>query len=206
MQRIVCKNCGKENLISSERNSIKECAFCFEQLPVADEITNCNSTDGQPVSLILTYKKTSEKIVIPIAEKVILGRDGLGADVFNRILSEGKPVISRRHFSIEFRDDSFYIKDEGSKNGTYYGAAKLSCKVEQKLEENDILFIGEELFLAQIEYADQCKDKLQAIEPSVEETKPVVYRCNETGCGYESNDFAAVCPKCSTYNSLVPIF
>lgn len=206
MQNIVCKNCGKENLISSEGNSIMECAFCFEQLQVTEEIINCSSINGQPMSLILIYKKTNETIVIPNAGKVILGREGLGADVFNKILSEGKPVISRRHFSIEFRDDSFYIKDEGSKNGTFYGPAKLFCKDEQKLEDNSILFVGEELFLAQIEYADQCKDKLQAIDSSVEETKPVVYRCNETGCGYEAKDFVAVCPRCSTYNSLIAIY
>lgn len=206
MQNIVCKNCGKENLISSEGNSIMECAFCFEQLQVISKINNCTASDGQPVRLLLIYKKTNETIIVPISERVVLGREGLGANVFNKILSDGKPVISRKHFSIEFREDSFYIKDEGSKNGTYYGAAKLSCKIEQKLEEFDILFIGEELFLVQIEYADQYKDKLQAIDSSLEETKPVNYRCNETGCGYETRDFVAVCPRCSTYNSLVPIY
>jgi hypothetical protein len=206
MQRIVCNNCGKENLISEEDYSITECAYCFEPIQITNDVDNSFSSNDPPSRLTLICQETNESIAIPVMGKAILGREGLGAEVFNKILSEGKPVISRKHFSIVFRDGSYYIKDEGSKNGTFYGHAKLSCKDEQKIEDNTILFVGEEVFIVQISYTIPSKDKISASNLKAEEVKPNGYRCNETGCGYETKDFVAVCPKCSTYNSLIAIY
>lgn len=63
----------------------------------------------------------------------IIGRDP-GAD-----FSVEEYVISRRHAKIEKRDDGFYIKDIGSKNGTYVNNKLVS---EARLQDGDRISLG----------------------------------------------------------------
>lgn len=48
-------------------------------------------------------------------------------------------VISRRHAQVEKRDDGFYIKDIGSKNGTYLNNKPIS---EARLQDGDRIGLG----------------------------------------------------------------
>lgn len=63
----------------------------------------------------------------------IIGRDP-GVD-----FSVEEYVISRRHAKIEKRDDGFYIKDIGSKNGTYVNNKVVS---EARLQDGDRISLG----------------------------------------------------------------
>jgi pSer/pThr/pTyr-binding forkhead associated (FHA) protein len=63
----------------------------------------------------------------------IIGRDP-GAD-----FSIEEYVISRRHAKIEKRDDGFYVKDIGSKNGTYVNNKLVS---EARLQDGDRISLG----------------------------------------------------------------
>lgn len=63
----------------------------------------------------------------------IIGRDP------NADFSIEEYVISRRHAQIEKRDDGFYIKDAGSKNGTYLNNKPIQ---EARLQDGDRIGLG----------------------------------------------------------------
>jgi hypothetical protein len=207
MFKIVCPNCEKEYLFQSRSNILVECSFCFETFKSNISIIESLETEAEITGLTIFYQKTQEIIEISLSHKVILGRENFGANVFSKIHFNGKPVVSRKHCSIEFNDGYFYLLDEGSLNGTFYGVNKLCCKTSpQIIEDKSIFYIGEEAFIAQINYKEALKLD-QKIEHAKEETKRVNhYRCNESSCGFESQTFNSVCPNCSTYNSLIPIY
>lgn len=207
MLKIVCPNCEKENLFQSRSNVPVECSFCFEAFNSNLPIIESNETGAEITGLTIVYQITQQRIEISVLHKVILGRESFGANVFSKILFNGKPVVSRKHCSIEFKEGNFYLLDEGSLNGTFYGVNKLSCKNSpQIIEDKSIFYIGEEAFIAQVNYKEAIKQE-QKIEEAKAETKAVkLYRCNESGCGFESQTLNSVCPNCSTFNSLIPIY
>ncbi len=204
MFKIVCPNCEKENLFQSRNNTPTECSFCWEQIPQGVQIVEQKESREIP-GLTIIYQITQQRIEISTFHKVILGREYFGANVFSQILFNGKPVVSRKHCSIEFKDGNFYLLDEGSKNGTFYGVNKLSCKDSpQLIEDGSIFHIGEEPFIAQINYKEDVKQQEGGkIGEQEKEKKVIQYRCR--GCGNDFGKFTDECPNCEKYNSLIPI-
>ena len=49
------------------------------------------------------------------------------------------PFVSRRHCRIRFQDQSFYVSDLGSKNGTYVNGARLHGPEEKTLNDGDVI-------------------------------------------------------------------
>lgn len=97
--------------------------------------------------------------------------------------------------------------DEDSLNGTYYSVNKISCKNSpQVIQEKSIFYIGEEAFLAQINYQEQKKEATsQSTTEIINEKKTIKqYRCR--GCGNNFDKFSDDCPDCERYNSLIPIY
>ena len=195
----------------------EECGYCFENFPANIPILDFTEPSVRAVEqnpseeisvLILIYQINQKKIEINLSGRIVLGRKSYGADVLSDIIFHDKPVISRQHCSVEFRNGDFYLQDEGSLNGTFYGLKKISCKNSpQKIEHNSILYLGEEPFIAQIiKKQPEPSTKNEGANYCNENAVAELYRCNETTCAYETEQKEQVCPKCNTYNSLIKIF
>ncbi len=177
------------------------------------DITIKNKIDKigqQPCTgITLIYQKTGEKIHIDQA-KVILGREGFGAGVLSEI-----PQISRSHCVIELIDNQYRVTDLDSFNGTYVGISKIDCNLNPKqiLNDSDLVFLGREPFLAQLDFGTQLfvetgdisaqQDNEIVSEPNQSgKRKSVVYRCKNCGKDYDhKKDICEeVCQECGTFN------
>lgn len=86
----------------------------------------------------------SLEVVTGVAEgKKFILEEGFDEGVIGRDPGVDFPieeyVISRRHAQVENRDDGFYIKDIGSKNGTYLNGRPIS---EARLQDGDRIGLG----------------------------------------------------------------
>lgn len=207
MLKIICPNCDKENTFQSRGNTPSECSFCFTSFPSSITITETADDGREIIGLTIIYQINQQRLEISTLHKSILGRENFGSSIFSNIFFNGKPVVSRRHCSIEFTNGKFYLLDEGSLNGTYYSVNKISCKTSpQVIEDKSIFYIGEEVFLAQINYQETNQDATsQSTKEIINETKTIKqYRCR--GCGNNFEEFTDDCPICDRYNSLIPIY
>jgi len=209
MVEVVCPNCGKNSSFNGDSDSLAECPFCFEEIrpgQAPDTSKACQQITG----LRLVYQINQQRIDIPASGKTVLGREAVGANVLSNIFFNGKQVVSRQHCSIEFRENGFYLQDEGSLNGTFYGANKINCRSSPQLIHNgNLVYLGEEPFLAKIEtksVEDQIEKEKETPVPS-----PVIvkYRCNDPNCipPFESATLPTgkVCPKCGTFDRFVAV-
>ncbi len=209
MFKIVCPSCKAENKFQSRDNTPIECSFCWESIPQDTQIIG-NEDSREIIGLTIIYQITQQRIEISTLHRTVLGRENFGANVFSKIFFNGKPVVSRKHCSIEFKGGNFYLLDEGSLNGTFYGINKLSCKNSpQVIEDKSIFYIGEEAFLAQINYEEQKQETIQHTEiENKKEAKAIkLYRCNDQNCsGYESPSPFDVCPSCGAFKNIIPVY
>lgn len=207
MLKIICPNCDKENTFQSKGNTPSECSFCFTSFPTSITITETADNGREIISLTIIYQINQQRLEISTMQKTILGRENFGANVFSKIFFNGKPVVSRKHCSIEFANGKFYLLDEDSLNGTFYGVNKISCKSSpQVIEDKSIFYIGEEAFLALINYQELKQEaSSQSTREIINESKTIKqYRCR--GCGNNFEEFSDDCPICDRYNSLIPIY
>jgi len=205
MFQIICPTCTNKNLFETVEKRPAECSFCFSafnETIKTEEIPDERKLTG----LKLVYQQNSEYIVID-GTNCILGRENYGSQLFSSIRINGCQVISRKHCSINLTDGKYYLKDEGSLNGTYYGVSKIDCSKEaQLLENNSMVFLGKEAFLVQYLYEEnKTAANPQATDISKEIPKPKKYRCKE-GCGFESESWVDLCPKCMSSNSMVAVY
>lgn len=218
MFQIICPSCNNKNLFEKVENKPVECSFCFttfdntlkvEEIVDGKKEKTEGSTEekkGVMIGMRLVYQQNSESIMIN-GNRCILGRENTGAQLLSAIRINGKQVISRKHCSINCVDGKYYIKDEGSLNGTFYGVSKIDCSKEaQVIDNNSIIFLGKEAFLVQFMY-EETKTPLppQTAEIPKETPKPQKYRCKE-GCGFESETYVDICPICMSCNSMVAIY
>jgi pSer/pThr/pTyr-binding forkhead associated (FHA) protein len=203
VSEIVCPSCGSESSFDDASDSPIECPFCFEEIdrPV---ISSLSKGHREVLGLTLIYQINQQRLEIPASGETILGRESFGAHIFSNIFFNGKQVISRRHCSIEFRGNKFYLRDEGSLNGTYYGNDKIDCKTSPQMIQNDsLIYLGEEPFLAKVR--SSATEQPRKDQTPVEELSPTLtkYICNESMCGYETQNPPKVCPECRAFNSFV---
>jgi pSer/pThr/pTyr-binding forkhead associated (FHA) protein len=195
MYKINCPNCKNEVFFQSADQVPPECSFCFEVFSENIKTNYIMKTEKEVTGLTITYQKTNEKIFIDTDGKKFLGRNHAGDEVFQKIryLIDGeiKAVISRPHCSIEYKNGNFYLLDENSTNGTYFGINRLSCtNSPQIIKDNDIFYMGKyEPFVAQINYKEPEKVKK--------------YKCKE--CGKESDNWVTKCAGCGKKNTQVEI-
>jgi len=207
MQKFLCPYCNKENILESTDNIPHECSYCCEKIDQSVDIYEVLDNGPKITGLTITYQINQQQLEISILHKTILGRKNHGAELFSKIVYNGQPVVSRKHCSIEFINGRFYLLDENSLNGTYYGVNKTSCKNSpQIIKDKSIFFIGEEAFLAQINYGDHEQNRTsRSTNDNTNETKKIKqYRCR--GCGKNFDEYSEDCPNCNRYNSLVPIY
>jgi pSer/pThr/pTyr-binding forkhead associated (FHA) protein len=215
MYKVICYNCLSEVTFSDPKSMPKECPYCFETIDASVPVTEIPITTGIVDSLTLIYQINQQKIIVLPAGITFLGRENTGAETLKNILCNEKPVVSRKHCSIEFKDNKFFLKDENSLNGTFYGVNKINCNNNpQLIENNSMIFLGQEAFLAIIKYKvtapiTQTTDSTQASSNEKKEdgketlTIKKRYRCKD--CGAEFDTWSQECPKCETYNGLVEI-
>jgi len=206
MFQIICPTCLNRNSFETVEKKPAECFFCFTKFDDAVKMEEtADEKKGTPCGLKLVCQQNSESIIIT-GNSCILGRENTGAQLFSKILINGNPVISRKQCSINFVDGNYYLKDEGSRNGTFYGVSKIDCSVNsQIIEDNSIIFLGKEAFWIQFLYDEPKVSEAGQTDAKAEESGPPhKYRCNE-GCGFESETYYDICPKCMTSNSMVEI-
>jgi hypothetical protein len=204
MSDVVCPNCGKSSFVAGAPPTSSECPFCFEEL-VVSSVDETSPESREIAGLTLIYQINQQRIDIQASGQTILGREASGANVLSNIFFNGKQVISRRHCSIEFRDNRFYLQDEGSLNGTFYGPGKTSCRESSQVIENgELLYMGEEPFLAKVRMRSA---KVPAQSSAGEPPVQTRYRCNESFCGHEMEipPGDGICPGCRAFNSFVQI-
>lgn len=206
MYQIICPVCNNPNAFEAIESRPVECSFCFTTFDAtlpAVEIATLNV--GKLCGLKLVYQQNSESIDIK-ENSCILGRENTGAKLLSNIIVNGVPVISRKHCSISLIDGKYYLKDEGSVNGTFNGVSKIDCsKDAQIIEDKSIIFLGKEAFLVQYQFQESVSVEKQEVPPKENDAdKPKKYRCNE-GCGFESETYLEICSKCMTSNSMVEI-
>ena len=206
MLKIICPNCEKENTFHSRGNIPSECSFCFTEFPTTSTFSETADSVSEITGLTIIYQITQQRLEISTLHKSILGRENFGASVFSEIFFNGKPVVSRKHCSIEFTNGKFYLLDEGSLNGTFYGVNKISCKNSpQVIEDKSIFYIGEEAFLTQINYKEQEQKADFKREAEHDENERVKsYKCKK--CGTESNTFTIKCSRCGFKNTLIEVY
>lgn len=209
MPEITCTNCGRTNNFSANGAHSLECVLCFETIEL-DAIPAISTGTCNISGLRLLYQKDQRSILVSASGKTLLGREHSGAELLSGILFEGRQVISRLHCSVEFRENNFYLLDEGSSNGTFFGPNKISCKDGAQLIENgDILFLGREPFVARIEVKPAAAQPIQTTtSPTLQPGSSISgYRCNDSNCipPYETKELPAskVCPRCGNYNRFV---
>ncbi len=207
MLKIICPNCDKENTFQSRGNTPSECSFCFTSFPSSITIIETVDDSREIIGLTIIYQINQQRLEISTLQKTILGRENFGANIFSKILFNGKTVVSRKHCSIEFREGNFYLLDEGSLNGTFYGVNKISCKnSSQLIEDRSIFYIGEEAFLAQINYHEPKQEAASELTNEIIDKSKTIkhYRCR--GCGNNFKELSDDCPACDRYNSLIPVY
>lgn len=208
MLKLICPNCKAENKFHNRNSIPSECTFCWEPIPEGIEIVG-EEDNKEIIGLTIIYQITQQGLNIPASDKVILGRGNYGANVFSQILFNGEPVISRKHCSIEFKDGNFYLLDEGSLNGTFYGVNKISCKGSPHIiEDKRIFYLGKEAFIAQINFKDEIQNQGLAETAKGLETKTIkLFRCNDQNCsGFETSEPFDVCPVCGAYRNIIPVY
>jgi len=212
MWQVACPSCNKTSSFAERAAVPAECPYCFEELRPAAvaEVVQASDNGGAPrgrvAGLTLIYQINQQRIEVPAAGQTTLGREGFGSEVLGKIFFNGKPVISRRHCSIWYNEEQFYLSDEGSLNGTFCGVSKADCKAAPRLiEDESLVYLGEEPFLAKFRFAPAPERAEAATTTTPTAEAPRRYRCNEQNCGFEATVQHEVCPSCDTYNSLKPV-
>jgi hypothetical protein len=209
MWQVACPTCNKTSSFAERASVPAECPYCFEEVSpaavaeVEQVADNGGAPRGRVAGLTLIYQINQQRIEVPAEGQTTLGREGFGSEVLGKIFFNGKPVISRRHCSIRFREDRFYLSDEGSLNGTFCGVGKADCKAAPRLiEDESLVYLGEEPFLAKIRFAPARVEAATPPPPAAE--APRAYRCKI--CGSEFPKQHEICPICTSFHSLEPIY
>jgi len=97
--------------------------------------TEYNDPSGASMQAFLLYKEGDQALRVACKEVMIIGREE-GNDI---VLCDAR--VSRRHAMLyRMQDGSFYLVDEGSANGSYVNAVRISLPT--RLNDGDQISIG----------------------------------------------------------------
>lgn len=210
MYKIVCDYCGEEIIFEEVSQKPETCPNCnsfLDQLEPQKMSEPADSTTENQIDKIgqqpctgitLIYQKTGKKVRID-QTKVILGREGFGADVLSEI-----PQISRSHCVIELIDNQYRVTDLDSFNGTYVGISKIDCNLNPKqvLNDSDLVFLGREPFLVKLHLKAKTSERSAETTISEEkveskEKKTRRFRCLVCAKEYDAKE--EICDGCGSY-------
>ena len=204
---MICPECDKPLTVQASDVQTIECQSCWASLDInriATQPTPLQNPSDNPYYLELTCQRSGKTIEISPFGKTILGRDATGSEILSDFKnSNGKYVISRSHCTIWYSNQCFYIQDNGSTNGTRVGDLLIDCsKQPARIEYNQLIYLGKEPFLASQKprNASQEEPSLPSCQHGQREETTIVYRCNESGCRFESEKHVDYCPDCASNN------
>lgn len=85
-----------------------------------------------PLTLILSPEQ-----IITVHHGDTIGRDGVGARIFNQY-----SAVSRHHATFKYFNGRWLIRDENSTNGTYINGSKIGADKWYELRPKDVLSIS----------------------------------------------------------------
>ena len=119
---ILCAHCGNQN-----SNDGSFCTFCGNQLSDKSFVVG---------RLILLEDEGSREYLISDSSRSI-GRDGVND------LAVDDEEMSSRHACINYADESFWVQDLGSTNGTFLNGERIEKTT--RLHDEDLLKMGRTL-------------------------------------------------------------
>ena len=121
----ICENCGYHNPVDD-----LECEKCGLDLsfciPVSEEVVAAKEE-----SVNYSIRSMDGEAVIPINEEVLIGRDGVCSEYFDR-----SKYISRKHATLYFENGNVYVMD-ASTNGTYINGRRIDKMQKVILNKGD---------------------------------------------------------------------
>lgn len=171
-----CQQCGH---INGQGSAF--CSVCGNSLAVARTIVmSSRSPEPPPVAgrLHLIMEGGQPKEVYDLNEFTVLGR------VNGDITFPHDDFMSGRHASVERRGNSYFLKDEGSHNGTF-----IKIKEETELKSGDIIVIGKQILQMEVE---------GEVDDSENE--------NDTQADIQTIEANKQCPKCGARYPLEKVF
>ncbi len=166
---LVCPKCGRAFEGTASARAICSAPGCNHVWDASPgyEPTIVSQEERKAVHLlVVTYPggKTEE---VPLASSLSIGRSAESNLVVNDLR------LSRKHFQIERRGESFYLKDLGSSAGTNLNGKRA---VESKLSPQDVIHAGETRFQYTVRFLDSGdtarKVKVSVVESSGATTGP----------------------------------
>lgn len=92
----------------------------------------------QTKRLLLQSQQINAETLEVIAEETVLGSSIRQSDMLIQY-----PTISRTHARVLYRDNTFYLEDLSSTNGTFYNGRRLLPGEQQELSTNDLVQFAE---------------------------------------------------------------
>jgi pSer/pThr/pTyr-binding forkhead associated (FHA) protein len=205
-REIICDYCGNRIQITDPDDIPADCPNCNSPLEYDRQTSSQTPVHEHLSGFTLTYLKTNEAIAIKHDNVLILGREAVGRELFEKV-----GYISREHCKIEVINNQYCVTDLGSTNGTYAGSSRIDCfrHPRQILQNGEPLTLGRETF--RVTLHTTARTAVEEVEPdevsiveevqTEEEASPqsTGYECQ--GChAYVSEEREFVCPKCGSYN------
>jgi len=151
--------------------------------------------------VLFLHLKTMGMFTVPSLDRIVLGREALGADFLG-----GIKQISRHHCILERVGEAYAVSDAGSTYGTFIGLERNDCREHpgSTLRNGAVLVLGREYFQMILPRPDSAKQPASggtaspALGRRTSVGKPR-YECRD--CGGFSSDSPppdCVCPQCGT--------
>lgn len=101
----------------------------------------------QKNDLVITCKGFSDRLILHVDSRLILGRKGEGddtncPDVDLNVFNAYAYGVSKQHAVIEFADRVLILRDLGSRNGTYINRQQVAPNAHRVLRDNDVIHLG----------------------------------------------------------------
>lgn len=198
--KIKCTDCNNKYEFDNLSNIPSTCEHCnedlvWEEVIDSDEVVESrDKINAEIVNLVWTMQRDSSSFNVSKSsdDLCFIGRLHNGAELLGKILHNSVPIISKTHCSVQFSENTVYLKDEGSTNGTYLGHDKISCENKQVLKDKQVVWLANELFIVSFEFK-----KEDILESPI--NNPPQYRCK---CGFTFDTRTEICDNCGEYNSL----
>jgi predicted RNA-binding Zn-ribbon protein involved in translation (DUF1610 family) len=137
----VCEVCGRLFVITEDTNQIDHMDMALPQSwwPTGQVYVEADHT--------ITFDVMDQRVALPIAECVIVGRGEAASDSPYPHLSlqdfdAHSYGVSRQHLKIVRKDGLIYVSDLGSSNGTFLNGRRLIPHANRLMRSGDELLLG----------------------------------------------------------------
>ena len=153
----VCPSCGRE--FSGETTLCSECVHSEQDWSAQGEVHRGEGAgehgdgersagEGDRQAQTKTPRVVSQKnpaVACEIRDGDVMGRYG---DISTAVLNN--TFVSGRHVSFHLQGGMWYVRDEGSKNGTRVGLRSLEPGENIPLKDGDVIVLADEVFIFKV--------------------------------------------------------